>query len=203
MLNIANQITLLRILLVAPLAYCLLHINDGGASSQYRYYAIGLFAFMAFSDFLDGFVARRLNQVSKLGTILDPLADKILLSFSCIILATQHSAIAGFKIPFWVVAIIFGKDIILTMGFFVFLLICGRVKVVPNFLGKSTTAVLLIMIGAVLVAPDVTAIFPSWSTIVKLLWAISAITAFFATLVYIHSGSRYIEELGRVKCVCQ
>ena len=152
---------------------------------------------MAFSDFLDGFIARRFNQVSALGTFLDPLADKILLSLSCVILASNHSAVAGFKIPFWVVAVVFSKDIVLTVGFFVFLWLCGRVKVVPNFLGKTTTALQLIMVASVLTAPDITSIFPSWPTIVKLLWLISAITAFFATLVYIHSGSRYIEELGR------
>ncbi len=197
MINIANQITLLRILLVAPLVYCLLHINNAVVPNQYRHYAVLLFLLMAFSDFLDGFVARRLNQVSKLGTLLDPLADKILLSFSCIILATEHSAVAGFKVPFWVVAVVFGKDIVLTVGFFVFLWLCGRVKVVPNFLGKSTTAVQLIMVGAVLTAPDITSIFSFWPMVVKLLWITSAIAAFFATLVYIHSGSRYIEELGR------
>ena len=195
MLKTANIITILRIILIAPFVYCMWHSNMAEFGEQYRYYAAGIFTLMAISDALDGFVARKWNQVSKLGTFLDPMADKILMTCSCILLAASGSAVSGYKLPFTIVAIIIGKDLVLSMGYLAFLWICGRVKIVPNTLGKSCTVFQLAMIGSILLAPEVSKFIFFWLLIVKLLWTLSAMTAFFATLVYIRNGSRYIEEL--------
>ncbi|HEY8190512.1 MAG TPA: CDP-diacylglycerol--glycerol-3-phosphate 3-phosphatidyltransferase [Micavibrio sp.] len=75
MLNIANILTLSRIILIAPLIWLMLH--PAGWAMQA---ALGLYIGIAFTDWLDGFVARRFNQQSEFGRFLDPIADKILVA---------------------------------------------------------------------------------------------------------------------------
>lgn len=194
MLNIANQITIFRILLILPFIMCMTNNNNPQAGYYYRYSAVAIFIIMAISDGVDGFIARRWNMVSTLGSFLDPMADKLLMTCSCLLLACVPSAVAGYKLPLAVVTVIIGKDLILTMGFITFYMLTKNVKVVPNFLGKSCTILQLTMVGATLIAPEVTKYLGVWGDFVKILWVLSALAAFFSTLVYIRNGSRYIEE---------
>ena len=87
-----NRISILRLLLVAPLIVLLLN--------QYRWdfarhAALGVFAIMAISDFVDGQLARRLHMQTRLGAILDPLADKVLIMSSVILLSLEPTAVPG------------------------------------------------------------------------------------------------------------
>ena len=190
----ANQITLLRILLIFPFVICMLKNNIPETGDYYRYMAFGLFLLIALSDILDGYVARKFNQISKLGSFLDPMADKLMMLFSCVLLAGSTSAVKGFRLPFAVLAVVVGKDLVLTAGFIAFYYLTKKVKVVPNILGKFCTGIQLGMIGSVLVGPEFSGFVNFWAFIVKMLWVLSALTAFFATLIYIRNGSRYIEE---------
>ncbi len=126
---IPNLISLSRILLL-PFAVYFLSIGDEGL-----WECVILVSFIVFSDFLDGFLSRQLNQVSDLGKLLDPLADKIV--------------IAGFSLglvlyrdfPLWFFVFLVIRDLIL-MGGGNWLYRAKGIVVMANFWGKATTVAL-------------------------------------------------------------
>lgn len=99
MVNVPNLLTLLRILLVPLLVVALLTKFEGQ-----EYVALGLFLLAAATDFLDGYVARRRRQVTRLGMLLDPAADKILMSAAFISLVELNVA------PAWMVVLIVARE---------------------------------------------------------------------------------------------
>ncbi|MHC5073717.1 MAG: CDP-alcohol phosphatidyltransferase family protein, partial [Planctomycetota bacterium] len=102
-LNWANRITISRILLIIPFIIFMLKINDPSISlttgKAIRYGAFLLFLIMALSDALDGYLARIKNQATRLGSFLDPMADKLLMTCACLLLASNRSAVNGFQLP--------------------------------------------------------------------------------------------------------
>lgn len=109
-LNWANRITILRILLIAPFVICVLKINDPRLSDSVqvlmRYLAVFLFTVMAISDGIDGYLARKKGQTTRLGAFLDPMADKLLMAVTCFLLASKRGSIDGFHLPQAVAVII-------------------------------------------------------------------------------------------------
>lgn len=108
-MNLPNYLTLARIVLVPLLVVILLTPiaeNYLGISSYAL--AIGIFLAASLTDILDGHLARRRNQVSNLGKLLDPIADKLLVSAALIVLVEKHLA------PAWAVVIILGREFIIT-----------------------------------------------------------------------------------------
>jgi CDP-diacylglycerol--glycerol-3-phosphate 3-phosphatidyltransferase len=107
--NLPNYITLTRILFVPLLVAALLTPvgEDWFGISGYAL-AIVIFIIAAFSDILDGQLARRRNQVSTLGKFLDPIADKLLVTAALVVLVEKHLA------PSWAVVIIIGREFIVT-----------------------------------------------------------------------------------------
>jgi len=197
-LNWANRITILRILLIAPFIIAMLRINDTTLSinTRYllRYVATAIFLIMAISDGIDGCIARKTRTVTKLGSFLDPTADKLLMTSACILLASTKAHIVGFKLDTAIAVLIIGKDIFLLLGFLIMYFITFRVKIIPVFIGKISTASQLIMVAGTLMAPEIAKIVPYWIWILKFIWWTAAITAIFTTLIYIRNGSRYIAE---------
>jgi len=197
-LSWANRITILRILLIAPFVSCMLQINDPALSEHIRhlirYAAVAVFLLMAASDGLDGFLARKNGQATKLGSFLDPTADKLLITAACLLLASRHSGVNGFLLPPTVVVLIIGKDVLLFIGFLIIYFLTGKVRIVPVFAGKAATALQLSMVAAILIAPEVSSVFHGWVYFLHLLWWSAALAALVATLVYIRNGSRFIEQ---------
>jgi cardiolipin synthase len=196
-----TRITLVRILLIVPFVDCMLSMNDPALKEAgqtfLRHVAIGLFFIMAISDAIDGYWARHRKQITKLGTFLDPLADKLLMTCASLLLVSERGHVEGFLLPMTVVVLIIGKDVLITIGFLVMYLITSHVHIVPVFAGKLSTALQLMMVTAVLVAPDLVAVVPGYRQFVHLLWWAAAAAAVVAALVYIRNGSRYIEEYER------
>lgn len=197
-LSWATRITLLRILLIVPFVSCMLKINDAHISlesrSVLRYVAVTIYVFMAISDGLDGYLARRRRQVTRFGAFLDPLADKLLVTSACLLLVSQRGHVGDFLLPPTVVVFIIGKDLFLLMGFTIVYLVTSRIHIAPVFVGKLATALQLIMVLAILVAPEVSAVIPGWIWFLRTLWWSAAGAAMLATLIYIRNGSRYVEE---------
>ena len=108
-MNLPNYLSLARIVLVPLLVVILLtpFAEDYIGISSYAL-AIAIFLAASFTDILDGHLARRRNQVSNLGKLLDPIADKLLVSAALIVLVEKHLA------PAWVVVIILGREFIIT-----------------------------------------------------------------------------------------
>jgi len=197
-LSWASRITILRILLVVPFVSCMLKINDAALTEVMRdimrYAAIIIFLVMAVSDVLDGYLARRKGQVTKLGAFLDPVADKLLITSACLLLASQRGHVDRFLLPPTVVVLIIGKDLFLLIGFVIVYFITSQIHIAPALIGKIATTLQLSMVAAILIAPEVSGLLPGWIWFLRFLWWSAAVTAILATLIYIRYGSRYIEE---------
>jgi cardiolipin synthase len=98
--------------------------------------AVILYAVGAWSDFFDGVIARRMNQVSELGKLLDPLADRIFISALLIALVARDA------LPLWLAIVVVGRDLIL-LSLFPVVERRGMQRIEVNFVGKSGTAALL------------------------------------------------------------
>jgi cardiolipin synthase len=105
---------------------------------EYWAFCLLLFCLSAISDLLDGFIARRYNQKTKLGACLDPLADKFLIITTFLMLALKKNPY--FPIPLWFVAIVSIKDFLLVVGSLFIFSINNEVSVKPSVLGKVTMA---------------------------------------------------------------
>ncbi len=159
-----------------------------------RYVAIFIFLVMAGSDVLDGFLARRNRQVTRLGAFLDPTADKLLITCACLLLTSKRAGVAGFSLPPTVVVLIIGKDLFLLIGFLIVYFITSEVRIVPALIGKIATVLQSSMVAGILLAPEISGFVPGWIWVLRVLWWSAAGTAILATLIYIRAGSRYIEQ---------
>jgi len=197
-LSWANRITILRILLIVPFVSCMLKINDPELTetlqNAVRYCAIVIYLFMAISDALDGYFARKKKQITRLGGFLDPVADKLIITSACLLLASQRGHVGRFLLPPTVVVLIIGKDLFLLIGFVIVYFITAQFLIAPVFIGKLATALQLSMVAGILIAPEVSSSLPGWIWFLRVLWWSAAGTAILATLIYIRNGSRYIEE---------
>ncbi len=136
--TIPNLITIFRILLTPVFVFAYLGYNF--------YLALFLFMVAGFTDALDGFLARILNQRSELGAMLDPLADKILIATSFLCLSTQ-GIISG-----WLAILVISRDIVIVVGLFLlkFLGINVNKKIKPLLVSKLTTTLQLLFIFLIL-----------------------------------------------------
>ena len=197
-LNWANRITISRILLIIPFIIFMLKINDPSLSettrNTIRYGAFLLFLIMAASDALDGYLARIKNQATRLGSFIDPMADKLLMTCACLLLASNRSAVDGFRLPPTVIVLIIGKDMFLLIGFVIVYFITSQVRIIPASIGKVATSLQLTMVAGILMAPEISNLIPGWIWFLRVVWWSAAGTAILSTLIYIRIGSRYIEE---------
>ncbi|RKX30408.1 MAG: hypothetical protein DRP22_05245, partial [Verrucomicrobia bacterium] len=143
-LTLACKITILRIMLVPLfillLLYYTLSIQRGSPNEYQRLGALILFLVIALTDALDGFVARLRREITELGRILDPLADKLLL-LSALVLLTRPS-ISGLQpqFPIAFTLLVISRDILLILGAAIVHAVVGELKVRPRALGKAATA---------------------------------------------------------------
>lgn len=124
-MNIPNSLTILRILLIP----CYVGLLVYGRFDQ----ALIVLIVAGITDALDGAIARITNQHTKLGAVLDPLADKLLLTSGFITLSLIH------LIPSWVTILVVSRDLILMLGTVVAHVTDSHVDITPTFLGKGTT----------------------------------------------------------------
>lgn len=133
----ANKITVLRILLIP---FFIVQVLEYGRTGEewHRLVALLTFAVAAILDGVDGYIARRYNQRSELGALLDPLADKMLL-LSGIILLSRRDPGSFQKIPLWLASTVISRDVLLIIGLIVIHYTFGRIKVRPRLTGKVST----------------------------------------------------------------
>jgi cardiolipin synthase len=125
----ANALTTLRIILIVPFIYFL---GEG------RYgLAFAVFFAASVTDFFDGYVARRFNQQTSLGRILDPLADKVLVTAAYIVMAIPHANLPS--IPIWLAVAVIGRDLLILLGALVVLLLTKQREFQPSFISKANT----------------------------------------------------------------
>jgi cardiolipin synthase len=136
--TVPNQITLLRL---GFLPFFLILI-----SYEHYKWALLVQVLAGLSDGIDGLLARSLNQRSSLGAYLDPIADKLLLSSSFIILAFKQ------KLAWWLTILVLSRDILILIVAVVIILIAGYRPFPPSLLGKFTTAFQIILVFAIVLA---------------------------------------------------
>lgn len=181
-MNLANKITIFRLFLVPAFAAMILNYRElpGGEREFLRYWALFIFALAAFSDAVDGFIARTYNQKTRLGSFLDPLADKLLLMTAIVLLSLNVHGLA--KLPSWFPVLVISRDLFLTVGSLVVHLTTGNLRIVPNFLGKATTvSQMATVIWILLKCPH-----PEWA------WIPAAFLTFLSGFIYIVTGSKQL-----------
>lgn len=149
-MNLANKLTLLRVILIPFFIVCFyipnLVVNTISVNNYLIPYAnlLGLVIFLlaAITDFIDGYIARKYNMITDFGKFMDPLADKLLVTAALLILL-ENGLIAG-----WVVFIILAREFIVT-GFRTIAASKG-VVIAAGWLGKIKTVVQFIMISTLL-----------------------------------------------------
>jgi cardiolipin synthase len=125
MLNVPNVITLVRLALVPVIAWLLWQSAYG--------LALIVFLSAAFSDFLDGVIARSFNQRSALGAALDPVADKLSMFVATVVLAWQG------LLPLWLAAAIILRDVVIVAGAIAYRATLGHLEIAPTMLSKINT----------------------------------------------------------------
>jgi len=131
-----NIISVLRIILVGPVAWCLL--------TQRYFDALLLFLIAGLSDGIDGYLAKHYSWQSRLGSILDPLADKLLLVTTYVVLAWLE------VLPVWLTAAVVARDTVLVAGALAFHWLIGRYEMAPSFISKlNTVAQIVLAVAAV------------------------------------------------------
>ena len=140
----ANKVTILRILLIPFFVVEVLYYVKEGYE-MHRILAMLCFAVAAILDGVDGYIARRYNQRSELGAILDPLADKLLLVSAVVLLSYDHEPFLD-TIPLWLTGIIMGRDVLMVIGLVVIQVVVGRVTVRPRMVGKVATVLQMVVV---------------------------------------------------------
>jgi CDP-diacylglycerol--glycerol-3-phosphate 3-phosphatidyltransferase/cardiolipin synthase len=136
----ANQITIVRILLIPVFVGLAIYYGEsvarGAANESLRWWTIAVFATASLSDGLDGFVARHFNQRSRLGAILDPLADKLLMLAA---LLTLSFTSWRQTFPLWFPLLVIFRDLASVGGAFIVDRIAGKCEIHPHWSGKVAT----------------------------------------------------------------
>jgi cardiolipin synthase len=137
MLNLPNFLTLLRILTIP---FFLVYL------SYHRYLeALIVFVLGGVTDFLDGLTARWMNQQTALGAYLDPIADKLMVITSFIMLGLMDG------IPQWLAVVVVSRDVLILTGYaMIYVLVDERLQVKPSFIGKCSTMLQLLTLGVAL-----------------------------------------------------
>ncbi len=177
-MNIPNTLSLLRLAMVPLFA-----VTFFQPSPQSRFWAAGIYALAFLTDIADGYLARRLDQITRLGRILDPLADK-LMTFTVI----TCIAAAGI-IPVWAVVVFFLKEAVMGLGAMSML---HKVDdVIPaNWMGKISTGVFFVVCAALVLFP---AIPGFWATVMI------SLALVFAVLALLYYLWLYLSILGKKK----
>ncbi|MDL2287845.1 CDP-diacylglycerol--glycerol-3-phosphate 3-phosphatidyltransferase [Oscillospiraceae bacterium OttesenSCG-928-F05] len=145
-MNIPNLLSLFRLMLIPVFVAAFF----SGGPNAYKYAAC-VFLFASATDVLDGFIARKFNKITKLGRILDPLADKLMTAtvLVCIVI--------GEILPVWVICVFVAKELLMLIGG---LFMYGRVKDVmaSNVFGKAATVSFFLVCMALMLFP-----VPEWA----------------------------------------
>ena len=167
-LTLANRITFFRIFCVPVfillIIYYIQSVKHGNPKDLFRWAAAILFLGTVFLDAVDGYIARTRNQITRLGTIIDPLADKALLLSGLLLLSLPQTNSFGVQLPVWFVLLVVSRDVILVLGAILIHFINGTVNVRPRISGKATTFLQMVLIAWILVEiPQNLFFIPLWS----------------------------------------
>ena len=150
-----NKITIARIFMIPLFVMMAIYygrsVTAGAPLEWQRWCATAIFVIAAASDGIDGYIARRYNQRSRLGVILDPIADKGLLLAGIITLSLSNWR---FEFPVWFPVLVIARDVIVVAGAIALHMLNGTVRIKPSWTGKIATVLQMIAIGCVMLQLD-------------------------------------------------
>jgi len=191
----ANKITVVRILMIPVFVTLAIYygqsIQRGEPLEWQRVAAIVIFLLAAVSDGLDGYVARRYNQRSSLGVILDPIADKGLLLSGIITLSISNWSEIDpeyGRFPAWFPVLVITRDAVILVGAVVLHLLNGKVLVKPNWTGKVATVCQMCAIGWVMLQLR---FLPLFFVVI-----VAGIFTLISGVVYVMDGVRQLQAEG-------
>ncbi|MBV9127532.1 MAG: CDP-diacylglycerol--glycerol-3-phosphate 3-phosphatidyltransferase [Verrucomicrobia bacterium] len=180
-MTLPNKITIVRIGLIPIFVLLAVYYGDSVREREpeewERFAAIVVFLIAAASDGLDGYIARRYNQRSRLGAILDPIADKGLLLAGLLTLTFTDW---GYRFPLWFPVLVISRDIIVVAGSFGLHYLNGTVQVRPRWTGKIATVLQMIAIAWVMLGfrwPP-----PQWPVVA------AGVFTFLSGIAYVRDG---------------
>jgi len=185
-LTIPNLLTFMRMALIPAFASMLF----------YGHYKMGLafFVIAGITDGIDGFFARRFKQETELGTIIDPIADKLLMTTAFVILSLPNvlPQVRHLPVPFWVTVTVIGRDILILMVATAITVFTGFRGFKPSLLGKLSTLVQVLAVTLILISAVAGLSFylPTTYTIVTLF-------AFLSGVHYVFQVARLMNEAQR------
>jgi len=173
----ANQLTVLRIVFV-PVFIILLVYHEVG-------WAFGTFVLAGITDVLDGIIARRFGQKTSIGSVLDPLADKLLMTSSILILSLPQMEFHN-TIPRWLMIIIIFRDVFILLVSLIIVLMVGWRTFTPSPYGKTSTVMQVVTVLAVL--------YTNWQNWVlpelNILFYVTGLMTAFSGIHYLVRGLR-------------
>lgn len=186
-LTVPNLLTVFRMVLI-PVFVTLLFYQRFSV-------ALGIFILAGLTDGLDGLLARRFSQQSQLGTILDPIADKLMLVTAFIVLTMRSvfpQPLPGhLPVPFWVTAAVISRDVFIVVGAAAINIMTGFTGFRPSWLGKLNTTVQIGGIAAIMFAASV----PRYTGYyLPTVYAAVFTLAVFSGLHYIFFASKLLNE---------
>jgi len=180
-MNLANKISIARIIsipfFIAAIVYSRMDL------------ALLVFLLAVISDGVDGLVARTLKQKTQLGTILDPVADKMLLVSAYICLSVAGNIPQHLRLPPYVPIVIISRDTLIVLGSVMVYLLKGDIKVSPSIIGKMTTFFQMITIVCILVRFEHS----------SLIWNIAVVLTVISGIDYVLKGSKLLGENSVLK----
>jgi cardiolipin synthase len=179
MLNLPNFLTLFRILTIPFFIIAL---------AYHRYWeALLIFGIGGLTDFLDGFAARCMKQETRLGAYLDPVADKLLVFFSYVMLGYINA------IPPWLAVLVVMRDVFILLGFAViYYLTEQRIEARPTAVGKASTLLQLLTLAVALAALHQPALVPKIAY-GSLIW-VTAATTMLSGMQYLYRGFLWLQN---------
>ena len=180
MLTLPNFLTLLRIIAI-PIFLILISNHRYGA-------ALCLFMAAGITDTIDGVIARLTDSKSDLGATLDPLADKLLLVSSFLILTWLHA------LPAWLLILVLTRDVVVLSGYLAIYFVSTPMEVAPTFVGKLNTFNEMFTIGFALLTlarPDI-----PMATVNLVTWYLTATTTTISGIHYVYSGLLWYQRHG-------
>ena len=180
-MNWPNRLTITRLLIVPFLIIAVIYRRE----DYFILYHLPLFLFIfaSLTDAIDGYIARKYNQKTELGTFLDPLADKTLILTT--FLSLHFSSTCLIKMPVWVLIIIASRDFIIVMWLIVSYMNHLEIVIKPNFLGKTTTFFQMLTIMCLL-------LHLRYSVYV---WRVTLVLTVASAISYIWRETRKLKEM--------
>jgi cardiolipin synthase (CMP-forming) len=177
-LTAANQLTLLRLLLVPVFALCMLYGLLG--------WALVTFGVAGATDALDGLIARRTGQPTTLGAWLDPMADKLLLLTTFVMLTLPGLGLVN-RLPLWLTVLVISRDVAIVLTVAVVNLAVARRTFRPSVFGKAATVIYIL-----------TALCTLFADYLGQRWAAVTVFVYLSLAITLLSGFHYVVRVARL-----